>query len=287
MLIDSFHDLIEQIAHKPLSSLGVVLNLILIESLLSVDNAAVLATMVLDLPKDQRPKALRYGIFGAYLFRGISLFFAALLISIWWVKPLGGLYLLWLAGRYFIRNRKRRADDSPLEEAQEQKKSWLYQRTLGMLGPFWATVVMVEVMDAAFSIDNVIAANAYSRNIILIWAGVFIGILAMRFVTQGFVRLMERYFFLENCAYWVIALLGLKLILSGVNHFSPCTTFAIFMDGQNECLIHHGQPLPEGEHQQVWGDMLTSAFSLAIFFIPVVTSRLFNWPRHRILPRNS
>src|ERR1051325_10474224 len=134
MLIDSFHDLIEQIAHKPLSSLGVVVNLILIESLLSVDNAAVLATMVLDLPKDQRPKALRYGILGAYLFRGLSLLFAAILISIWWVKPLGGLYLLWLAGRYFIRNRKRRTEDSPIEEAREQKKSWLYQRTLGMLG---------------------------------------------------------------------------------------------------------------------------------------------------------
>src|SRR5436190_19955679 len=106
MLIDSFHDLVGQIVHKPLSSLGVVLNLILIESLLSVDNAAVLATMVLDLPKDQRPKALRYGILGAYIFRGLSLLFAAMLISIWWVKPLGGAYLLWLATRYFIRRRK-------------------------------------------------------------------------------------------------------------------------------------------------------------------------------------
>lgn len=282
MLIESFHELIEQIAHKPLSALGVVLNLILIESLLSVDNAAVLATMVLDLPKDQRPKALRYGILGAYLFRGLSLLFAAMLIAIWWVKPLGGLYLLWLAFRYFYK--KRKDDETPEEEVEEQKQSWLYRRTLGLLGPFWATVVMVEVMDAAFSIDNVIAANAYSRNIILIWAGVFIGILAMRFVTQGFVRLMERYPFLETCAYWVIALLGVKLVLSGFNHFNPCTAFAKFMDGSNECLIHRGLPLPEGEHEHVWGDVLTSVFSLGIFFVPIVTSILFNWPHHRTLP---
>jgi predicted tellurium resistance membrane protein TerC len=46
-------------------------NLVLIESLLSVDNAAVLATMVMDLPKEQREKALKYGIIGAYIFRGI------------------------------------------------------------------------------------------------------------------------------------------------------------------------------------------------------------------------
>src|SRR3954462_7862886 len=117
MLIDSFHELIEQIAHKPLSSLGVVLNLILIESLLSVDNAAVLATMVLDLPKDQRPKALRYGILGAYLFRGLSLLFASILISIWWVKPLGGLYLLWLALRYFFK--KKRSVETPRDEVRE------------------------------------------------------------------------------------------------------------------------------------------------------------------------
>ena len=34
----------------------IILNLILIESLLSVDNAAVLATMVMDLPKEQAQK---------------------------------------------------------------------------------------------------------------------------------------------------------------------------------------------------------------------------------------
>ena len=43
------------------AGLLIILNLIVIESLLSVDNAAVLATMVLDLPKEQRNRALKYG----------------------------------------------------------------------------------------------------------------------------------------------------------------------------------------------------------------------------------
>jgi predicted tellurium resistance membrane protein TerC len=55
------------------NSLIIIFNLILIESLLSVDNAAVLATMVLDLPPEKRKMALRYGIFGAYIFRGLCL----------------------------------------------------------------------------------------------------------------------------------------------------------------------------------------------------------------------
>src|SRR5690349_5394010 len=113
-MLESFNELLEQIARQPLASLGVIANLIIIESLLSVDNAAVLATMVLDLPKDQRPKALRYGIIGAYVFRGLSLLFAAVLISIWWFKPLGGLYLLVLAVRYFIKRRRKDFPDSAL-----------------------------------------------------------------------------------------------------------------------------------------------------------------------------
>jgi predicted tellurium resistance membrane protein TerC len=83
------------------AGLLIILNLIVIESLLSVDNAAVLATMVIDLPKQQRARALRYGIIGAYVFSGVCLFLAAWLVKIWWLKPLGGLYLLYLAFDYF------------------------------------------------------------------------------------------------------------------------------------------------------------------------------------------
>ena len=82
---------LQQILDNPLGALAIVGNLVIIESLLSVDNAAVLATMVGDLPPDQRKKALRYGIFGAYVFRGVCLVFASFLINFWFLKPLGGL----------------------------------------------------------------------------------------------------------------------------------------------------------------------------------------------------
>lgn len=278
--MENLHELFLQIIDKPVPALTVILNLILIESLLSVDNAAVLATMVVDLPKDQRKKALRYGIVGAYVFRGICLFFASLLIQIWWFKPVGGIYLLVLAIKYFFK-KDNSEEEEAIEEAKESKKSWLYRKTLGMLGPFWATVILVELMDLAFSIDNVIAASAYTSNIILIWVGVFIGILAMRFVAQWFVNLMERYSFLSTCAYIVITILGLKLSLSLVTHFYPCSDFAIFLEGPQECLIHQGKDLPEGEHPTVWGDIITSFISIGIFLIPILTSVLFNFPKHQ------
>jgi YkoY family integral membrane protein len=260
----------------------VVLNLILIESLLSVDNAAVLATMVLDLPKDQRKKALKYGIIGAYVFRGICLLFASLLIQVWWFKPVGGIYLLILAIKHFFSKKKSKDDEEETlqQELDHAHKSWFYRKTLGAFGPFWATVILVELMDLAFSIDNVIAANAYTKNIVLIWVGVFIGILAMRFVAQAFVKLMEKYPFLDTCAYIVIGLLGTKLTLSLIAHFSPCSPFAQFLEGPQSCLESKGQHLPLGEHPVIWGDIITSFVSIAIFIVPVLGSILFNFPKH-------
>lgn len=87
MILSDFSILLEEILQNPTKSAIIIANLILIESLLSIDNAAVLATMVMDLPEKQRKKALKYGIWGAYLFRGLALIFASVLISVWWVKP--------------------------------------------------------------------------------------------------------------------------------------------------------------------------------------------------------
>ncbi len=74
-----------------------LLSVAVVNSLLSVDDALVLAVMVEHLPSGQRTKALRYGIVGAYAMRGASIFAASMLISFWQLKLLGGAYLLGLA----------------------------------------------------------------------------------------------------------------------------------------------------------------------------------------------
>ncbi len=240
------------------SAAVIVLNLILIESLLSVDNAAVLATMVMDLPPKQRAKALRYGIIGAYAFRGLCLIFAAYLIQIWWLKPLGGLYLLYLAFDFFHSKSTPGTKDDTLNKQEK----WFYRITLGWMGPFWATIVAVEMMDLAFSLDNVFAAVAFTDNIYLICTGVFIGILAMRFVAQYFVRLLEKNPFLEYSAFIVIGILGLKLFLSLPCHFFKDEQWAMWLESEQT-------------------DLIVSGITAGFFFIPMLTSRLINWPRRR------
>lgn len=241
------NEAITQIVNAPWASAAIVGNLVLLESMLSVDNAAVLATMVKDLPEHQRAKALKYGIMGAYVFRGLAMLFASILIKIWWLKPLGGLYLLYLVFDWYKGKQTEEKDD----DLVEKKNKWLYRNTVGLIGVFWSTVILVEFMDMAFSIDNVFAAVAFTPNIILICTGVFIGILAMRFIAQWFVKLMGRYPFLETSAFVVIFLLALKLLISIYSHLNPEHSFSKLLESHTF-------------------DMAFSVLTAVIFFLPII-----------------
>jgi YkoY family integral membrane protein len=179
----------------------IFLNIMILEIVLSIDNAAVLAAMVKELPKEQQKKALTYGIAGAYVFRGLALLFASVLIKLVWLKVAGGLYLMYLAYKALSSN---------VEQGGESKMSI----KIPFLSALWSTIVAIEMMDLVFSIDNVFAAVAFTPNLWLICGGVFVGILAMRFATTKFVKVLEKNPILEKVAYWVIGALGLKLVSS-------------------------------------------------------------------------
>ena len=179
----------------------IFLNIMILEIVLSIDNAAVLAAMVKELPKNQQKKALTYGIAGAYVFRGLALLFASVLIKLVWLKVAGGLYLMYLAYNALSTN---------VEQGGESKMTI----KIPFLSALWSTIVAIEMMDLVFSIDNVFAAVAFTPNLWLICGGVFIGILAMRFATTKFVKVLEKNPILERVAYWVIGALGLKLVSS-------------------------------------------------------------------------
>src|SRR4029077_9636008 len=113
--------------------------LVLLEGLLSADNALVMAIMVLGLPKREHKKALRYGLVGAFAFRIAATLLAVYLIRLGWVKLLGGLYLLYLTYQHFFRS----------GSAEERSKPKPARPWLG-LSALWGTVVKVELVNIAF-----------------------------------------------------------------------------------------------------------------------------------------
>ena len=176
--------------------------LVLLEGLLSADNALVLAILVLGLPREEQRKALRYGILGAFAFRALATALAAYLIDVAWVKLVGAAYLLYLPYSHFTEK-----PEAGEKRAFKPARPWLG------LSAFWATVVKVEFTDIIFAIDSILVAVAMSPKLWVIVTGGLLGILAMRVLIGKLLAVVQRYPPLVDGAFVIIAWVGIKLLL--------------------------------------------------------------------------
>lgn len=177
-----------------LASIGA---LVVLEALLSADNALVLAIMVKHLPKEERKRALLYGLAGAFVFRLLAILFAAVVLKQWWLQGLGAAYLLFLPIKHFIQSAGGANKAKPVGAG------------------FWRTVVAVEITDMAFAIDSVLAGVAFINNrhdkIWVVYVGAMIGIVLLRLAANMFVRLLEKYPIFDHVAYVLVGWVGVKL----------------------------------------------------------------------------
>jgi YkoY family integral membrane protein len=188
--------LIANITGADLATVGF---LVVLESLLSADNALVMAVMVLGLPDRLHRRALNYGLIGALTFRLAATALAVYLIHAAWLKLLGGLYLLYLVGAHFWR---RAAEPRPVDPPPTPTTA-----------SFWSTVLRVEAVNLAFSIDSILVAVAMSTKFWVVLAGGLLGVVAMRVVVSQLVTLIKRYPRLVDGAFVVIAWVAVKLLL--------------------------------------------------------------------------
>jgi tellurite resistance protein TerC len=200
--------------------IAIIIQLIFLEGILSIDNAAVLGAMVAVLPEHdpvpwphslqklgkalehalgpQRTAGLRVGLLGAYLGRGLMLALASIIVQNPWIKLIGALYLIHLA-----------FDSLGVADECEEDA---HARNLTNAS-FWMVVLNVELADLAFSIDNVIAAVSLSDKLWVVIIGVAIGILAMRFAAGLFTYAVLREPILKEAAYILVLNIGIQLIL--------------------------------------------------------------------------
>ena len=204
--------------------LAIIAQLIFLEGVLSIDNAAVLGAMVSVLPVredipwpsrlrflgplgsltlgGQQAAALKVGLLGAYLGRALMLVMASFIISNPWLRLIGALYLFKLATSH-LGTRSDKADDP-------QQAKDLSGRS------FWRVVLSVELADLAFSLDNVVAAVALSDLLWVVMVGVALGIVTMRFAAQAFTAAIKREPILATTAYLLVLVIGLELLLGDI-----------------------------------------------------------------------
>lgn len=179
--------------------LPVIISLIIIEGLLSVDNILAIAALATELPEKQRKTALRMGLAGAYVFRGIALVFAGFIMANLWVKFLGAFYLIHLMASHF--------NDLAGEGDGDSGAKVRKVRT------FWSTVMAIQLMDLSLSVDNVITAVAMSPKIWVVVTGVCLGLLTLWLFATISLKLVEKYPILQHTAFLLIGYVGLMLLV--------------------------------------------------------------------------
>lgn len=174
--------------------------LIFLEGVLSVDNALVLAILARHLPEKEQKRALTYGLVGAFVFRFIALAMVTYLVKWRWVKFVGGGYLLYIAIKNLVFG---------------ENKDELGSKTNG--ATFWRTVVAIELTDIAFAVDSILAGVALTNKLWVVFTGGVIGIVMMRFTAALFIKIIEKFPKLEKTAYILVLIIGLKVVIEGLN----------------------------------------------------------------------
>ena len=182
-----------------LQTTGLLVALLLLEAVLSADNAVALASLVRHVePVEDRQKILNWGLVLALILRALAVAGAGFLMHQPLVRLFGGAYLVWLAAVHFQEELS--AEEAPrslLEGAQHR----------GVL-----MVLLVAGTDLAFSLDSVSAAVGITDRLGLVVVAGAAGVLFLRCLAGWMLAWMERFPNLQNAGYLTVLAVGLRQV---------------------------------------------------------------------------
>ena len=179
----------------------IVGTLVLLEGLLSADNALVLALLVRHLSDKEQQKALSLGLIMAFGLRGVGILLAKVLIQLWWLCGLGAAYLIFLAVKHFMSKSHDEDDEAALAAGKKQLS-------------FGRTVALVGFTDVVFAVDSILVAVSLvnkPEKLWIVYLGGLLGMVLLRLGAAAFLRLLRKYPALDSTAYGLVAWAGVKL----------------------------------------------------------------------------
>ena len=182
--------------------------LVVLEIVLSADNAVALAAIARQCRHLQQERlALNIGIILALILRLGLIIVAQWVLQNDVVQLIAAAYLLWLFFDHFNSSSHQSPEQGSFPDSSIQSLTLI------------RTVLLLAFTDLAFSIDSVAAAVAISDQTVLITTGAFIGIVALRFTSELFIRWLEVYPRLETAGFLAVAFVALRLIIHVVMPF--------------------------------------------------------------------
>jgi len=153
-----------------------VFKIIMIDLLLSGDNAVVIALACRNLPPEQRRKGILFGVGGAISLRVVLTFFAVSLLALPYLKLVGAMLLLWIGIKLILPEVEHHAGSVKADA-----------RLIG-------AVKTIIIADFVMSLDNVLGvAGAAKGNVLLLVFGLLVSIPLIAWSSQLILKLIDRF----------------------------------------------------------------------------------------------
>lgn len=155
-------------------SLFLFVQILLVNMVLSGDNAVVIAMASKNLPVTERKQAIWWGAFGAIALRVVLTLIAVTILEIPYIQAIGSIFLLWIAIKLLVEE----------EGNNEIRESASFRKAV-------QTIILADVI---MSLDNVLAIAAISKNdLAMIIIGVTISIPLIIWGSAIVLRLLQRF----------------------------------------------------------------------------------------------
>jgi len=202
-------DTIVNLANTIMADPAGVLQIIVVDILLSGDNALIIGMAAAGLSPELRKRAI---ITGMALAAGLRIFFAIIasyLIAIKGILFIGGLLLAWVCWSFFNEIRQHHT-----EQAEEALTAKGYQGSPRKM--FWQAMLTITIADVSMSIDNVVAIVAIAKdNRTLMVFGLILSIIFMAFFATMIMRVMNKFPWLAYIGLAYLIFLAGKMLFEG------------------------------------------------------------------------
>jgi YjbE family integral membrane protein len=190
-----------------------VFKIIVIDLLLSGDNAVVIALACRNLPPDQRKKGIMYGVIGAIGLRIVLTFFAVSLLALPYLKLIGAFLLLWIGIKLILPSKE--------EHGNAGVKA---------VDHLWGAVKTIILADLVMSLDNVIGvAGAAHGNAFLLVFGLLISIPLIAWSSQLVLKLIDRFPFVVDAGAALLGYVAGEMLASEVSLHSTIAKLPVLI----------------------------------------------------------
>lgn len=190
-----------------------LVSIIVINIVLSGDNAVVIAMAVRSLPRAQRQKGILVGAAGAVVLRVILTFFVARFLQTPYLKLVGGALILWLAVKLFV-------DTNPENDSDKEAST------------IWQALKIIVIADITMSLDNMLGVGAASKgNLFLLIFGLTTSIPIMIFTSNLLSMLMDKYPIIITIGAALLGKVGAEMIVTDpvLEQFLPHSELFIYL----------------------------------------------------------